>query len=365
MHTLRFFPEGNADTCLIELENERIIVYDYANMADPDDKSDKRIDLAPEIKRAAGDNRFVDVLAFSHLDKDHFNRATELFWLEHAEKYQSDDRIKAGTVWVPAAAIIEPGITDEGRVLRQEARHRLKKGKGIRVFSSPGALNDWLKDEGIDPKDRAHLITIAGELAPEFTLESDGVEFFVHSPFAEHGDTGVRNDGALFMQATFEVEKRKTRLILAADCGYEVLEAIIRLTKAHSNEERLIADINNIPHHCSYLSLAEEKGDDETKPSTAIKWYYEEMSASGVLFVSTSDRIPAGDTTQPPHKQAANYYKRVARNCAGEFLVTMEHPTALAPKPMVIEITGRGHKRRKPVPAASISVASERAGRAG
>ena len=98
MHTLRFFPEGNADTCLIELENERIIVYDYANMADPDDKSDKRIDLAPEIKRAAGDNRFVDVLAFSHLDKDHFNRATELFWLEHAEKYQSDDRIKAGTL---------------------------------------------------------------------------------------------------------------------------------------------------------------------------------------------------------------------------------------------------------------------------
>ncbi|MCK5746095.1 MAG: hypothetical protein KAH44_07755, partial [Oricola sp.] len=195
MHKLRFFPEGNADTCLIELENERIIVYDYANMCDPDDQSDKRIDLAPEIRRAAGDNRFVDVLAFSHLDKDHYNRATELFWLEHAEKYQSDDRIKAGTLWVPAAAILEPGITDEGRVLRQEARHRLKNGKGIRVFSSPGALNDWLKDNGIDPKDRAHLITIAGELAPEFTLESDGVEFFVHSPFAEHGDTGVRNDG--------------------------------------------------------------------------------------------------------------------------------------------------------------------------
>lgn len=365
MHVISFFPEGNADTCLIELENGRIVVFDYANMVVPDDESDKRIDLEPEIRKAAGDDKYVDVLAISHLDKDHLNRSTELFWLDHAEKYQSDDRIKIGTLWVPAAAIIEEGVKDEGRILRQEARHRLKAGKGIRVFSSPGALDGWLKDNGINPKDRAHLISIAGELAPEFSLGPDGVEFFVHSPFAEHGDTGIRNDGALFMQATFSVGGRITRLILAADCGFKVLEAIIRLTKSHGNKDRLIADVNNIPHHCSYLSLADEKGGEETEPSADIKWYYEQQSANGILLVSTSSCVPGEDTDQPPHRQAANYYQRVARMRGGEFLVTMEHPTAVAPKPMVIEITCSGHKRRKRITSASIGVASERAGRAG
>ena len=35
---------------------------------------------------------------------------------------------------------------------------------------------------------REHLITDAGQLIPGFTLENDGAEFFVHSPFAWRQD---------------------------------------------------------------------------------------------------------------------------------------------------------------------------------
>ena len=255
-----------------------------------------------------------------------------------------------------AAAILEAGITDEGRTLRAEARYRLKEGKGIRVFSTPNALDTWLKDNGINPADRADLITDAGNLVPEFSLDTDQVEFFVHSPFAEHCEDGSlveRNTSALFMQVKFEVDSEPTYLLLSADCEFEVLEQIVRVTRHHENDERLLADINNIPHHCSYLSLAADKGKDKTGPSEDLRWLYEEQSNDGCLLVSTSYVIPSGDTTQPPHREAAAYYKEVAGKVDGEFIVTMEHPKSSTPEPLDIEITGSRTEAEKEAGARS------------
>ena len=366
-HTVKFYPSGNADTCFIRLSNDRIIIYDYANMFVEDDDDDVRIDLEEQIRRDVDGAESIDVLAISHLDRDHYKGASDLFWLDHAKKYQSDDRIKIDTLWVPAAAILEADITEEGRVLRQEARHRLKAGIGIRIFSTPNALDAWLEENGIDPADRSDLITDAGKLAPEFDIDDDGIEFFVHSPFAERCDDEltVRNDSALFMQATFREGQRDTRMLLSADCPYEVLEQIVRVTRAKGNDDRLLCDINNIPHHCSYGSLAEDKGETATQPSEEIDWLYRTQSNASVLMVSTSDPIPSDDTKQPPHKQAANYYKKVAREKGGKFLVTMEEPTKFNPKPLVIKIDRFGFTHKKPVVAAASVASSSKPPRAG
>lgn len=365
MHQVTFYPIGNADTCFIELKNGRRILFDYANTHDPNDPDDKRIDLEKEVRNALGRKKEVDIFALSHLDKDHYQRATELFWLEHASKYQSSDRIKIKTLWVPAAAILEVGTKDEGKILRAEARHRLKEGKGIRVFSSPNALDDWLIKNDIDPLDRQDLITHAGDLAPEFSLASDGVEFFVHSPFSESCEDGGRNGKALFMQITFKVDQHKTKLILSADSPYESIEGIVTVTKRHENEERLKWDINNLPHHCSYRSLAEDKGKDKTIPTDDVKWLYEEQGESSGLLISTSKTIPEEDTTQPPHRQAAVYYQDVANRLDGEFLVTMNEPKPSHPKPIVIEITGSGYKRKKSILSPATVITTSKSLRAG
>jgi hypothetical protein len=363
---VRFFPIGNADSCLIELENGRRALFDFADMRDLNDQDDKRCNLEKELRDCLNGDKEIEVVAFTHLDTDHCKRAKEVFHLEHAAKYQGGDRIKIRTMWVPASAILEEGAKGQARTLRTEARHRFIEGKGIRIFSRPDALDDFLRERGIDPAKRRNLITDAGTLCPEFNLVHDGVEFFAHSPFAEHCDDEVivRNDSALFVQATFKVDGRKTRLILSADVGYETIEGIVRVTRYHGNDERLEWDINNVPHHSSYNSLGPEKGDDETEPTENLKWLYEDQGQSGSILVSTSCAIPNEDTTQPPHRQTAAYYKRVARDLGGQFIVTMEHPSKDKPKTLVLEISGKGYSVRKLTggSAAVIGSAAPRAG---
>jgi beta-lactamase superfamily II metal-dependent hydrolase len=369
VHTVTFFPLGNADSYRIDLENGRKILVDYANVANPDDKSDLRVNLASVLRAdlKASNRASFDVVAFTHADEDHVTGADEFFYLNHAAKYQSDERIKINELWVPASMILESNLDDAARALRQEARHRLKEGKGIRVFSRPDALKDWLKAEGLDLDQRRHLITDAGKTVPGFTLDTDGVEFFVHSPFAKRVDADVedRNGCSLVFQAKFVSGGQTTTMLMSADTPWDVWVDIVNVTKYHKNEERLGWDIMKLPHHCSYLSLSDEKGEDITEPVDEVKWLMDK-GGDGCVVVSPSKPIPSDDEdVQPPHRQAANYYKDLVAQKDGEFIVTMEYPTKKSPAPLVIEIGASGAKPKKNAlvgGAAAVHTAAPRAG---
>ena len=347
MHKLTFYPLRNADCCLIDLENGQKILFDYADVSDPDDDNDLRIDLPEKLREdlEEAEKDSYDIVAFTHADQDHTKGLSEFFYLEHAEKYQDEDRIKIDTLWVPAAIILETSpSTEDHRVLRQEARHRLKEGEGIRVFSKPELLEDWLKKQGLKLKDREHLITNAGQTIPGYSKSSEGVEFFVHAPFSKSIDDEEieRNEASLVVQATFkiedaEIEDAETQLIMGADINHEVWTDIVRVTQHYNQDDRLKWDVFKISHHCSYKSLSDTKGTTKTAPVSKVEWLFEQGQEKAIL-VSTSDPIPTTNTTRPPHRQAANYYKDVAEDIDGEFKVTMEHPKESAPEPLIITI---------------------------
>lgn len=364
MPKLTFYPIGNADCCLADLADGRKLLFDYADLHDPADEDDRRIDLATALRDdldAAGRDSF-DVVAFTHADNDHVHGMSEFFWLEHATRYQGADRIKIDQLWVPAAVIVEPALpTADARILQAEARYRLRNRAGVRVFSRPERLREWLDDEGIPLAAVAHLITDAGQLVPGFDKRIDGVEFFVHSPFAERldGELIDRNDCSLVLQATFAVGGRETRFILSADTTWENFVPMVRITHYHGNDERLGWDVFKLPHHCSYLSLGPEKGEEMTIPVPEVAWLFENQGAWRGVVVSTSEPIPSADTDQPPHRQAAAYYRRrVAAPKSGQFLVTMEHPRTDRPEPLVIWIGPGGarvEKRNQPGAVAVVS----------
>jgi beta-lactamase superfamily II metal-dependent hydrolase len=370
-----FVPIGNADCCRIDLVGGRKVLIDFADTRDSQDPYDKRVDLAGEVRRDLDDaNRdYLDVVCFTHLDSDHVKGSGEFFWFEHAASYQGSGRIKIRELWVPAAAVTEEGAEDDARVIRQEARYRLRQGKGIKVFSRPERLHDLLESWGLTVADRAPCIVDAGQTVPGFYKEGpDKAEFFVHSPFAwrlNDREVEDRNQDSIVMQVTFVEAGVETYGILGSDADYETLSKIVEITKWHKREHRLLWDFLKLFHHCSYLSLGPERGKDETEAVPEVKWLFETQSRDGCLIVSTSDPIPdkgteADKSIQPPHRQAANHHRRVVKDKGGQFKVTMEIPSVQRPKLLVVEITAGGVSLLLAAPAA-IGIATSRPARAG
>jgi hypothetical protein len=348
--SLTFYPLGNADSCRIHLANNDQVLFDFGAMRDPDDKNDKRFDLLAEVRKdmkAAQQDSFAAV-AFTHLDNDHVKGSQDFFYLEHAKRYQDGHRFKIDELWVPAAAILEEGLEDDARIIRAEARYRLRNGERIRVFSRPEALLDWLEAEGLDYESRKHLFVDAGKLVPTFNLAADGVEFFVHSPFASRQNEAEvidRNTDSIVVQATFCVEDKLTRVILASDVDHSALAEIVNITKFHRHEDRLEWDVFKLSHHCSYTGIGPERGTEKTEPTEETKWLYEEKGLSRAIMVSTSWPIPVkgpkeDESVQPPHRQAHAYHQSHTDKRSGKLKVTMEHPKQSAPERLIIEIDG-------------------------
>ncbi|MES2177964.1 MAG: hypothetical protein V4550_08845 [Gemmatimonadota bacterium] len=374
MSTITLYPLGNADTYRVDLPGGQKLLFDYADMRCATDPTDKRAKLPDELRadlKAAGRDRF-DVVAFTHFDDDHVCGAASFFWLEHASKYQGDGRIKIDELWVPAWAITETkeDLCEDGKILRAEARYRLEKGERVRVFSRPAKLEAWLNSRGLTLTSRQHLITDAGLYVPGWEPNNTkGLEMFVHSPFAHRQDDGTfddRNTNCLIFQASFRDGGGTTRAMLMGDTTYECIADFVRITRFHGRIDRLKWDIVKLPHHSSYKSLGPEKGTTETKPDSDVADLYETYGDIKPRLVSSSKPIPSNDDDdQPPHRQAANYYKRIARHKSGEYVVTMEHPSIAAPAPLAIEIDWRGATVKKPGGSVGFAAVSTQAPRAG
>lgn len=350
-HVLTFFPLGNADTTLIELEGGEFILWDYADMKGNDD-DDKRCDLPVELNKIVTND--YDVVCFTHADEDHIKGFSEYFYLEHAQKYQDDERKKINELWVPAAVLLETTVKDEAKVLKMEARYRLKNKKGILVFSRPDKMKDWCDDqEDISYDDVKHLFVDAGKSIPGYSSDTNGVDFFVHSPFASEQKEIDRNGECIIVQATFN-DTCQTKLLLGSDGTAELWKDIVNVTKFKNNEIKLEWDLFHISHHCSYLSLntSGNKGDNKTTPLEEIKWLFETQGNQRARIVSSSKPIPIKDSDEdkddlPPHRQSASYYKDVIKNLKGEFKVTMEYPKTSSPKKIQYEIDKSNCMSRK------------------
>lgn len=363
MHKLTFHNLGNADTTRIDLANGRKILVDYAHMRNADDPSDLRCDLPEALRhdlRLAKRNGY-DVVVFTHLDDDHIHGASDFFYFEHTALLQSESRVRIGELWVPAAVLLETDLSGHALTIQNEAWYRVKAGHGVRVFSSPGLLASALARRRINPASVRPLLVNAGETVDTFTLADDGFEVFAHSPFATRSAQGEllsRNADSIAFQATFLDGGRTTRALFFADITYDVIADIVAVTEFHgrrdsSRYDRLRWNVVKVAHHSSYTAVGPDKGVSKTTPDPNLERLlegtdphgasYGGAEGSGALIISTSKPIPTNDDDpQPPHRQAAAYYRGAVDAHHGAFKVTMEHPSAARPRPLVVKIDGFG-----------------------
>jgi len=368
MAKVTFYPLGNADSYLIQTDQNKYFIFDFAEMRNPEDNADKRMPLKENLKKDIGwpIRNYVDVLAISHGDNDHVKGISDTFWLEHAKTYQDANKIIINELWVPAALIVEEGSEDDTKIIRQEARHRFLEKKGIKVFARPEHLKDWLESKGKRFDDYHDLICDAGKIVPEWTIAKNGIQFFVHAPFAERTDDGLldRNTNSLVIQISIYSEGNITKLLATGDSVSEQWEKIVKITRYHKNDEKLGWDILKIPHHCSYKAMSENKDANIIIPTEEFQWLLDQGSNCGIL-VSTSKEIPATTTEQPPHIEAYRRYQETAKQLDADLVVTMEYPNKQNPQRLVITIDGNGPTLKKIISSPSVITTSQRAPRVG
>jgi hypothetical protein len=197
------------------------------------------------------------------------------------------------------------------------------------------------------------------------------VEFFCHSPFIKHADEGddLRNGASLIFNVRFKAGDQTFDYLAVGDTTWDVLEDIVETTKSHGNDDRLAWDLYNIPHHCSYLALSDDKGASETVPKPLVKELLLK-GKEGAYIVSSSCPIRSTkegrEQVQPPHVQAKQCYVKHLDEVGGtQFLVTMEEPNEDKPEPIEFEIGASGISRIKRAVSAVFAITSAPAARAG
>lgn len=348
MAKITFYNLGNADSILTEFSDGRLFLKDYF-CPDPQtrEEDDKRAILSDELNEILDekDRNYIDVVCFSHRDKDHVEGAEKYFKMEHSPNNKEYGEVEIKELWVPSYFIIETNLECESaRIIQKEARHRLREGKNIKVLGSSEDLLNWISKNVKENRDGC--IVKAGKCLDRFVNKTNGnAEIFLHSPFSAEtdGDDSNPNEASVVLHITFFEDDSETKVMLGADITSKVWDKLIQITEDKGNQHRLEWDIFKISHHCSYKALnQDEKGKDKTEPTSKIKELFEKGDSNSYL-VSSSDPVPLDDTDQPPHKQAKAYY----RSLSGTFIVTMEEPSKVKPKPQVFKITNFGHSWSK------------------
>jgi hypothetical protein len=100
--TITFFPVGNGDMTLIELESGRTILIDVNIRAAADDPNDLTPDVAAKLrqklKRDSQGRLYVDVFGLSHHDQDHCRGLRTHFHLGPPDGL-SGDKILIRELW--------------------------------------------------------------------------------------------------------------------------------------------------------------------------------------------------------------------------------------------------------------------------
>lgn len=334
------YPLGNAETCLLELNSGGKLLFDYAAMNDGSEMDDRF-----DIKKELSSIKEFDVVMFSHAHEDHTKGASDFFYLDHAAKYQSDNRAKIKELWVSAAFLLDTELDNgsDAKIIRAEARHRLKKKYGIKIFADPDSLRNWLSEQNIAFSDVADLIVHAGNNVELSDTLCDEIKVFVHAPFSDDSEkVQDRNNPSIVLQVRVINKHRETNLLITGDAPYQVLDKIVEISRANKNESYLSWDIYDIPHHCSYTGL-NERGEDNAKiitPTEKIQWLLQQ-SGNSAYMVASCEKVT--EETSPPHMCAKRAYEKYSADDVN-FLATMEHipDNGRKPTPIRFEIDSMG-----------------------
>lgn len=358
--SIKFYPVDNGDTTLITLNGNTTILIDCKirdgeKNIDGAEIFDVKGDLLDNIQYRDG-NPYIDTFILTHPDEDHCLGFKKHFYIGSPEGYSDKNRyaneIIIGELWV-TSMLFDGATNDDAKALKKEAERRrklwddnnadkVKSGNRIRMIGYNGDDKYENLPNSI-PGDTVSIIN--GKTFVDF-------EFFVHAPFKESLITASadedKNFSSIAMQAVFKYNQSdnywSASYLFGGDADHNIWAEILKKTKEHDNEDRLMWELFMTPHHCSWTYFNDVPYSEPEEHKVPLKTSLEilDYRVENAKIIATCKAIKDNDDN-PPHYQAKKQYlKKVPDQ---NFLNTAVEPKESKPEPIIFEVTSSGFER--------------------
>lgn len=362
--TLSFFPVGNGDMTLIELESGRKILIDLNIRAVADDPDDETPDVAEmlrdRLKRDTKRRRYVDALLITHPDKDHCTGLRKHFHLGPPNEWSARaDKIFVREIWsspmVFRRASRNHVLCDDAKAFNREARRRVQRFREARGEVIDGDRILILgEDEDRKTDDLKPILIYVDQAFSRVNGQNDRsmtARLLGPLPKEEDDDEEVlsKNNSSTILQFSLAGAGNhvadKCRFLTGGDAEVAIWE---KLWQRHRwRYEWLSYDILQAPHHCSWHSLSHDSWSELGEKAEVCEDARNALSQArdGATIVASSDPIK-DDGNDPPCIRARREYVGIVGNVNGSFRCVGEYPSEGSPGVMEFEVTRYGLKLR-------------------
>lgn len=368
---ITFFPVGNGDMTLLELESGTRILVDI-NIREPsDDVRDVAKDLRDRLTTDEKGRPYIDAMVLSHPDEDHCRGLEKHFHLGALADYDNNaepKKIVIREMWssplIFRRASSKHTLCDDAKAWNKEARRR------VNLF----------REHGIG--ENGDLILVLGE---DQNGKTDGLEDILVCPektISEVAGKAQSNFGALLLGPLLaenedddqELSKNESSVIFKYTIGVGKVSDAVRFLsggdaevliwerlwqKYESSPDTLKYDLLSTPHHCSWHSLSNDSWGDKRRKAEVSEDARNALSQAygGAVIVASSNEIK-DDDVDPPCIRAKEEYQSILDDVAGEFYNTARYPTSEDPAPLMFEVTAGGLGKPSNKPSKSATAAS-------
>ena len=337
---LTFFPVGNGDMTLIQLESGQRILIDVKIRASADDQNDDTPDVAQQLRRRLSRDNwgrlFVDAFLLSHPDQDHCTGLASHFHLGPADAWsKSADKIFIRELWSSPMVFRRASrrlvLCDDARAFQREARRRVKCWRQLRgVPPSGNRILILGEDEDGKTDDLTAILIKVGESFSMVNRQHSSMYARLLAPLPtsddqDEEDLRSKNNSSTILNFKLWADGNQDacRFLTGGDAEVVIWE---HLWQRHGwQPECLVFDILLAPHHCSWHSLSHDSWGEERENARVSEDARKALSQirDRAVVVASSKAIK-DDDSDPPCIRAKREYESIIAPVNGSFVCVGE-----------------------------------------
>lgn len=351
-----FFPVGNGDMTLLELDSGTRILVDI-NIRQPDDGiRDVAKDLRDRLAKDDKGRPYVDAMVLSHPDQDHCRGLEQHFHLGLLSDYDDKaepKKIVIREMWssplIFRRASVNHTLSADAKAWNTEARRRValfrKNGVGehgdrvLVLGEDKNGKTDDLKDILVRAEDV--ISKVAGKAQSNFSAHLLAPQLAKDEKDEQELS---KNESSVIINYSIGVGSVSdaVRFLSGGDAEVFIWE---RLWEKHKKNPGILTyDLLSTPHHCSWHSLSYDSWSGTKREEVVVSKEARNALAqarAGAVIVASSNAIK-DDDNDPPCIGAKEEYDSILVNVSGEFYNTANYPNSKEPEPLTFEVTAGG-----------------------